>query len=253
MLPDPSAPEPIHVLCVLSTGTGLDEIGKVAAAAGGLVLDEYSQPEPDDRMPAAFRASLSTPSFTDADTAAVQAHDAVAYLQSPAIIPGLGELVSRRTLIAAGELLRNGATAVKNESSGITHGRDRWLELADWAATAEDPTEAAIPLYQAWVQQPITSGTIAFSCGMHLLGQPDIELDFTTRPDLDTPDKWRELIDALALYILTEERGRHIEDGEGFRLAEDDPRWILNRTDCERYETDDIAHNPWGYWRLTPA
>jgi hypothetical protein len=27
----------------------------------------------------------------------------------------------------------------------------------------------------------------------------------------------------------------------------------MNRVECERFEDDDFFHNPYGYWRLTPA
>lgn len=27
----------------------------------------------------------------------------------------------------------------------------------------------------------------------------------------------------------------------------------MNRVECERFEDDDLYHNPYGYWRLTPA
>lgn len=253
MVSEPLALDPVHVLCVLGRGAGLDEIARIAAESGGLVLDEQSRAEHDPRMTGAFRASLSTPSFTDEDFAAVEAHDTVAYVRTVTFIPEIAELISRRTLIAVGALLRGGAVAVKNESSGITHGRERWLELADWAAGAEDPVEAVIPVYQAWVQQPIVSGTVAYSCGMHLLGRPDVEIDFTDRPELDSPQQWRELINAMALYMLTEERGGCIEDGEGFRMIAGSPRWIIEGVDCDRYDGDDIAYNPWGYWRLSPA
>jgi hypothetical protein len=104
-------------------------------------------------------------------------------------------------------------------------------------------------LYQAWVKRPISSGPLLYSCGMHLLAAPDVEVDRGERED--DLDNWVELIDGLGLYLLTERRALEIRDGEGFRLAEDAPRWILRQRLCYRYEEDDFFFNPYGYWRLT--
>ncbi|WP_030905006.1 hypothetical protein [Streptosporangium amethystogenes] len=46
--------------------------------------------------------------------------------------------VSRRMPAVTAGLLRSGATAAKGESSGLAHGRERWLTLADRAAEATD-------------------------------------------------------------------------------------------------------------------
>ncbi len=239
-----------HVLCVLGTGLDLDAV-EAAAAREGFELDwEYSGTGADPRMPEAFEACVARASFTRADWDAVEAHDTVAYVLSPPVLPGVAFTVARRTLVLTADLLRSGATAVKNESSGLTHGRDRWLDLAAgvYAGGAE---ESAVPLYRAWVKRPIADGPLLHSCGMHLLGAPDIELAPPEDPAAaPAPDEAAALIDGLALYLLTERRAEEIEDGEGFRLAPDAPRWILRHHPCDRYEADDFFFNPHGYWRL---
>ena len=80
------------------------------------------------------------------------------------------------------------------------------------------------------MKRPISTGTVLYRCGMHLLGAPDVEVE------AGPLDEAIALIDSLAGYLLTEERARQIGDGEGFRLDRDAPRWIFN---------------PYGYWRLT--
>ncbi|MFI0453848.1 hypothetical protein [Actinomadura sp. 6N118] len=242
MIEDQLMVTPRHVICVLGSGLDLDAVESIAAEAGFEFDHEYSEAEPDPRMPEAFRASAAEASFTDADWEAVESHDTVAYILSRPILPGMGPLVSELLLALTAKLLRAGATAVKNESNGLTHGRDRWLEIADDLAVADDK---AVPLYFAWVKRPIVDGSLHFSCGMHLLSQPDVEVVGAE------PDEAAELIDALALYMLTEERGRQLSDGEGFRVHEDAPRWILSQHPCDRYEDDDFFFNPHGYWRLT--
>jgi len=243
---------PRHVLCVIGAGLDFDMVASVAAEVGGdgfTLDDEYSQHEPDERMTTSFRACLCNATFTDDDWAAVAAHDSVAYVLSPPLTPETSFDAAGRMLAVTAALLRAGATAAKNESSGLTHGRDRWLAIAEAAAEQADPDVNAGILYQAWVKRPISSGPLLYSCGMHLLAAPDVEVDRGERED--DLDNWVELIDGLGLYLLTERRALEIRDGEGFRLAEDAPRWILRQRLCYRYEEDDFFFNPYGYWRLT--
>ncbi|MET7336076.1 hypothetical protein [Nonomuraea sp. NPDC005650] len=245
---------PRHVLCVLSSGLGLLEMEEIASGFGGFVLDrEYSEDEPDPRMPEAFEASMSAASFDEADRTAVEFHDTVGYLLSAPMMQALAFDTSRRLLAATAALLRSGATAVKNESSGITHGRDRWLALADRAADATDE-DLADALVAAWVKRPIYDGQVLYSCGMHLLGAPEVEIEVGAAPP--AMDELPELVahlDTLAIYLLTDPRAAEIEDGAGFRMAEDAPRWSLRTGACDRYDEDDLFFNPYGYVRLTPA
>ncbi|MCA2225191.1 DUF4261 domain-containing protein [Nonomuraea aurantiaca] len=163
--------------------------------------------------------------------------------------------------MSAAALLRSGATAVKNESSGIAHGRDRWLALADQAADLTDEGLAEVTdedlagaLVAAWVKRPIHDGQVLYSCGMHLLGAPEVEIEVGAAPPAkaELPELVAHL-DTLAIYLLTDPRAEEIEDGAGFRMTEDAPRWSLRTGPCDRYDEDDLFFNPYGYVRLTPA
>ena len=237
--------EPRHVLCVLGNGLDFAAVEAIVKEVGGpgFFVDETSRVF-DPRMPAAFEASLSNGTFTDADWAAVAGHDSIVYILSPALQVDSSVDISRRLLALTAALLRAGATAVKNESAGLTHGRERWLRLADNAWRPE-------ALYYAWVKRPMTDGTELYSCGMHLLGAPDVEVQTGGPSDPQQLDGRVELIDALALYMLTERPWTQINDGEGFLLTAQHPRWVLRRWRCLRYAADDFFHNPYGYWRLT--
>ncbi|GAA4495427.1 hypothetical protein GCM10023191_036110 [Actinoallomurus oryzae] len=243
---------PRHVLCVLGSGLDLSEMERIAAGFGGFVLDrEYSEAAPDPRMPEAFEACMAAASFDEADRAAVESHDTVGYLLSAPMMREPAADTSRRLLAATAALLRSGATAVKNESSGLTHGRNRWASLADRAADAEGE-ELAIALVDAWVKRPIYDGDVLYSCGMHLLGAPEVEIE--AAEDQLTEDELPRLLmhlDTLAIYLLTDPRADEIEDGAGFRMTEDSPRWSLRTGTCDRYDEDDLFFNPYGYVRLT--
>ncbi|GAA2115899.1 hypothetical protein [Actinomadura alba] len=242
---------PRHVLCVLGSGLSLSEIERVATGFGGFVLDrEYSESEPDPRMPEAFEASMAAASFDEEDWAAVESHDTVGYLLSAPMMRDLAADTSRRLLAATAALLRSGAAAVKNESSGIAHGRDRWLSLADRAADAKDE-DLAGALVAAWVKRPIYDGRVLYSCGMHLLGAPEVEIEVDEEhlTEDGLPDLVAHL-DRLAIYLLTDPRAEEIEDGAGFRMTEDAPRWLLRTGTCDRHDEDDLFFNPYGYVRL---
>lgn len=240
---------PLHVLCVLGSGMDLDKVEMAVSAIGGpfFSLDrDESASEHDPRMPDAFEACLAGLTFTDSDWNAVTEHDSVAYVLAKG---GQDDqaYISERMLAVTSELFeRWGATAIKSESSGLAHSRDTWLALADAA-------DAPHALRQAWVKRPILDDDLLYTCGMHLLGAPDVELQAEGLHDMNRQGEWVELIDGLTGYLHTEARAAEIRDGEGFRLAEDAPRWLLSQQPCDRYPDDDIFFNPYGYWRLTPA
>ena len=261
VVPAPGA-MPMHVLCAVGVGLDLDVLSRVVDEAGGgdFTVDEFQQ-EPDPRMREAFEAALGArrptndDEFGDDDWAAVDAHDSVAYVLSPPISQADALDVARRALDVTAALLANGATAVKNESSGVACGHKRWLTLASEAAAAENAHDLAGALVQAWVAPVIPDGEVYYSCGMHLLGEADVELAPEDTAELE-PElllEWVTTMQIASYYLLAEQPEHGVQDGEGFRIAQDAPRWIMNRLECERFEDDDFFHNPYGYWRLTPA
>lgn len=239
-----------HVVCVVGAELDLDKCAEIVAAVGGpgFELDaEYSQAEPDPRMSEAFEVSadLVVPSFTDDDRQAVAAHRAVAYVLGPSAAAYEGFAVTKKMLAVVAALLDDGGgTAAKSESSGIAHGRDRWLHLASVAASAADRAGQAPPLYAAFVRRPLSSGLVYYSCGMHLMGEADVEI---TAADDDRGLEW---MDGLARYLLIDRGSARIRDGDTFGLQADSPRRVLRHRACTRYRDDDLFFNPWGYWRL---
>jgi hypothetical protein len=251
---------PRHVLCAIGVGLDLDVLNRAIDEAGGgeFTLEELHQ-SPDPEMRSAFDAALGARQFTnddgfgDDDWAAVDAHDSVAYVLSPPISQSTAFDVSRRALAVTAALLANGATAVKNESSGVACGRERWLALADRTAAPENAYDLADALVQAWVVPVLASEDVYYSCGMHLLGEADVEL---APGPIDKPEllhEWVTTMNVAAYYLLTEQPEHGVQDGEGFRISPDARKWIMNRVECEHFEEDDFFYNPYGYWRLTPG
>jgi hypothetical protein len=241
---------PRNVLCVLGAWKSLAPVARLAREAGFELDDEHSQLEPDRRMMSAFEAAADRvkPSLLREDRAAIMGHRAVVYLLSPRLPVAEAQARSVQALALVQGLLDSGATAIKGESSGITHGAARWRQLAKRAVAAAatgDLLERASALYAAWVRRPIRDGAVLYSCGMHLLGEHDLELG----PGEQLTDDlgWMDL---LALYLLAEKPSRALVDGEGFRQRPEGERRILRLRACERYEPGDFAFNPYGYWQL---
>jgi hypothetical protein len=91
---------------------------------------EYSRLKPDNRMNAAFKASLDRnhPTIKGDEWRTIGSHSAVAYILSPPIKKKEADSISATALLLVAELLRAGGVAAKSESAGLAHGRDRWLE-----------------------------------------------------------------------------------------------------------------------------
>ena len=230
---DPSI-KPRHVICFLGEWKSLTVAEKIVSEFGkGFTLDlEYSMSMPDVRMEKAFSASIDRVSktFTSEDWARVKRHNTIAYVLSPPIEQDKALSISTVALELTTQLIRAGATAVKSESAGIAHGLDHWLYLAEKKAVRS-----------AWVRRPIQEKQTLYSCGMHLLGQPDIEC--TGNFEALDAVRW---IDELTEKFINE---KAIPD----RFTIDNlkaPAKHLQRVPCTRYAKDDFFFNPYGYVRI---
>jgi hypothetical protein len=246
---------PRQVLCVLGRWRDLGPVEEIVHQIGGngFELDrEFSRLGPDSRMVRSFEASYDrvTPSMTAEDWQAVREHSAVVYVLSPPIQKNQALEISGRALILTAALLQASGLAVKAEGAGIAHGRAKWMDLATSYAQAKMSADTHVmgsTLYWTWVRRPLLEEgqTTFYSCGMHLLGERDIEIDSSL--DVDAATEW---IDLLGLYLVADRPARKIENGAGFRLSDAGPRRIIRFAPCERYEQDEFLFNPYGYLRL---
>jgi hypothetical protein len=192
-------------------------------------------------MASAFDASADRidPSLTRDDWDAIERHSAVTYVLSPRMTPSTSIEVSETALALVAAVLNVGALAVKGDSSGIAHGRERWLWLHEHTQRS---VESA--LIRAWVRYPISDDGVAYSVGMHLLGLPDIEVLPGNLPEADVVDTLNYF-----MHFLLIDKPR-VDAGHTFRVRSDAPRFALSRSECLRYEEDDFFYNPYGYWQL---
>lgn len=234
-MPEVSRVRPRHVVCFLGQWKSLSTVEKVVVEFGhGFSLDmEYSQTTPDPRMERAFAASSDRMSRTFAakDQARVRRHRAVAYVLSPSMERENSAMVSTHALQLVDRLIQAGATAVKSESAGVAHGLDHWVHLAQNRA-----------IRAAWVRRPIREAQTLYSCGMHLMGQPDIEC--VGDPDEREAVRWIDSLSDLAL------RGQ-LDVNRPYAVDEKTSKRLLEVVPCNRYEADDFCFNPYGYIRIT--
>ena len=232
--PEASLIKPRHVICFLGQWKSLSAVETVVAEFGkGFSLDQaYSQAEPDPRMERAFAASADRvfKTFLDKDQARVKRHRAVAYVLSPPIERESAVKVSSQALQLALRLIQAGATAVKSESAGIAHGLDHWAHLAQKEA-----------LRATWVRRPIREKQTLYSCGMHLLGQPDIEC-VGSMDELEAV-RWMDALSDLAM-------SGQLDVNKPYSVDDKTPKKRLSMVACGRYAEDDFFFNPYGYVRF---
>jgi hypothetical protein len=171
--------------------------------------------------------------FEAADLDAIASHTFTLYLLGDG-----GSLdAARKMMKAACGLVRAGGLAVKVETAGVAHTASGWTELAE----TDDPWS----LYRAYVALVGEGGTF-YSCGMHNLGFRDAIVSANIGPE-----EAGELLETFLLYLLME--SPVLKDGETFSLEPDAPRYRLASESCTTYPVDDLFHNPFGMWRLSPA
>ncbi len=245
---------PKIVLCLV----GDDEFEKRAIPILEEENIEYEVQEHDDRMVKAFERCDSAvhPSLEKEDFEKIGAHTRVIYILSRNFPSAQGPIASFVFLQAGRRLIEEaGAVAVKCESSGIAHSAKRWIELSEKAGTEPaDTPEFWESLFKAYVKFPIASSKDFYSCGMHLLGYPDVIIAQSLLDKLAddvSPEKVSVLwFYMFCLYLMIECNIGGFRSGDTFRPLEHEPRIRVRWEQCTGYETDDFYFNPFGRWRL---
>lgn len=233
---------PKIVLCLVGDAGFANRAGPILAAAGA----EHEFRDRNPRMVAAFQASACAvaPTLDAEELEKIAHHQSVLYLLSKNFTSAQAPETSRAMLGLGARLLEAGGLAMKCESSGIAHGRERWIALAEQAGSqAEGQSWPA--LFRAYVQFPIASDTDLYTCGMHLLGKPDL----IAAKALDAEDL-AGLFQTFALYLLGECPEGRFAPGHTFRADDDSPRFVVRWEPCTEYDEDDFFFNPFGRWRF---
>lgn len=212
-----------------STDTALS--GNMLRQNGRSARAEFVEHDPDLREAFARTGRL----FSDTDLSAIAAHRSAVYL-----IGAGGSLEAGREMMDfADALLRAGGLAVKVETAGVAHRARDWL-----AQSARKATHVGA-LFVAYVAL-VASREGVYSCGMHNLGFPDAILS------AELPaQRAGQLLKDFLLYLLHEQPA--LTDTHTFTVQGEAVRFTLRREPRPLFAADDLFHNPYGWWRLTPA
>lgn len=127
-----------------------------------------------------------------------------------------------------------GGIAIKVESAGIAHHRDKWL--------ANYNSDDVFEIYSLFVML-LEGDNYYYSCGMHNFGKADVAINLSEDPGLAV-----YVMNVFNYYRLTE--SPILQDGHTFQPDIECPRyhirWIVDR----EYTTDSHQHNPYGRWYL---
>jgi hypothetical protein len=237
---------PRIVLCLPGAAGYAERCERVLAEAG----IEHEWHARDERMLDAFEASEFPlqPSLQDADRKLIENHESVLYVLSAHFTAGQALVVSRDMVRLGRRLLEAGGCAIKCESSGIAHSRTRWTELAQRMEKAADEATRWSALISAFLQYPLQSETDLCSCGMHLLGAPDL----ITGVNVMVPEDAAELFSAFSRYLLAECPPGGFVSRSTFSSSADAPQYRVVWEPCTGYAENDFFFNPFGLWRFTP-
>ncbi len=235
--------QPRHVVCILNNDQGI--IRNLCREYPGFEYDEeYSHSHFQEGMSTAFAASMDCliPSFLLEDQESIYKHTAVNYVLSPKIQKGSAVHIAQKMLSLVADAFKLGALAIKGESSGIAHGKLRWLELSE---RSKDPEDQLNSLYRAWVRLPISDQGKLYSVGMHLIGMKDVEIN--------NSDSAIDDLDMFLLYLVVDRAEPNIKSGQTFSKDNESMVYTINGIDCSRFESDDFFYNPYGVWSLTSS
>jgi hypothetical protein len=159
--------------------------------------------------------------------------------------------VSKSFLQLGQRLLAAGGLGLKCESSGIAHGRSRWFKLARMA----EGEHSWYALYRAFVQFPIKNGDDSYSCGMHLLGKPDLIVSNALLregygPTTDLGSAAANLLTIVSHYLLAECPIGKFMSGQTVSTDAESPRFRILWEPCTGYDEDHPFFNPFGRWRF---
>ena len=207
----------------------------------------------DDNLLRGFRSSSITwPAFTPEDFARIEGHTTVLYALSDHIEPAAARSVAAAFMQLGKRLLEAGGIAIKCDSSGISHPAARWSGFAE--TIARNPDHAWPALYRAYVVYPIGSPeSDLYTCGMHLLGAPDLIVSEQALRDApsNAAAPAAALFQTFALYLLMECPVGKFASGHTFSVERDAPRYRVIWEPCSGYPEDDYLFNPFGRWRFT--
>ncbi|VEP14497.1 conserved hypothetical protein [Hyella patelloides LEGE 07179] len=128
-----------------------------------------------------------------------------------------------------------GGIAVKVDSAGIVHERDKWL--------ANYNSEDVFDIYSLFVTL-VEGDDCYYSCGMSNFAKADVSIDITEDMGLAI-----YVVNVFNYHRLTEPV--ILKDGQTFQPDIECPIYQMQWSECNQYEINDPRSNPYGKWHLS--
>ncbi|MEL6580403.1 MAG: hypothetical protein AAFQ14_11670 [Cyanobacteria bacterium J06621_12] len=132
-------------------------------------------------------------------------------------------------------LLQIGGIAVKVESAGLAHSREKWLANYD--------SDDVFDIYSLYVIL-VEGKDYYYSCGMHNFGKADVAISVETDIGLAI-----YVMNVFNYYRLTE--SPIIQDGHTFQPDIECPRYTIRWITDQESPANSPQHNPHGRWHLS--
>jgi hypothetical protein len=243
---------PKIVLCVPGGGDLRERCEPILSAA----KIEYEYRGHDPTLVQAFRySSVITRCFTQEDFERIGAHTTILFVLSKNVVAAEAPEVARSFVKLGWQLLEAGGIAIKCESAGVSHSPARWKSFYE---NAESGDQLWWALFNAYVVLPIGTEEEVYSCGMHLLGAPDLIISMAVIQNSVMEGESaltaaERLLRIFAIYLLSECPVGTFASGHTFSIDAQSPRYRLLWEPCTGYEEDDLFFNPFGRWRFVSA
>lgn len=246
---------PRIILCLPGGQDFRQRVEPILAAANV----EHEFRDHDERMLPIFEA-MNIASADDEVYERISQHKTVLYALSDNFTAEEAGQVAFSFMQLGQQLLDAGGIALKCESSGIGHSISSWTELTRKASQSHLEIGSSVDhsysfwssLIAAYVQYPLADNHDYYTCGLHLLGQPDLIMSTELVEEIfDTRiEDCLTLFNVFAMYLLAECPAGTFAPGNTFRLDAESQRFTLNWEPCCGYDEDDYLFNPFGMWRF---
>jgi len=218
---------------------------------------EFKPADPDFASHSQALSGITEFPINSSDIKVIDKHTCILHLHNDGSSSRKAPDEAIRMMQLADELVNLGGSAVRVHSSGIAHSPTSWHRVT--SISQKYPREDLNfwnALFRAYVQLPISSDTSIYTCGMHLLGHPELvaELDVLkeTRPDVEIPSASYELFSGFAHYLLAECQRGEFWSKHTFQTDLEAPSYRIFWEECTLYEDGTAMHNPFGMWRFKP-
>jgi hypothetical protein len=207
--------------------------------------------------------SRMRPTLSEAHGDAIAGYELVVRAQGPSYVAKDAPVCSYDGLQVIAALLELGVDVVYCASAFLGHSAENWQKMAQYAESAFKQKGAStlgfwMPLFQAFVQFPIEQARQVFTCGMHLLGKPEVIVDLDVlekvfQTDSEISEDARGYIESFCFFQLSQCPEGHFLPGNTFSVGADGPRLKAIWEPCTTFGEDDRRYNHLGQWRLVEA